>query len=842
MLIAGGDRLTETGLAIGTPAYMSPEQASGETDVDARSDLYSLGCVLYEMLAGEAPFSAPSAHAVMAKHRGSPPPRVCVVRDAVPEHVERLLLSALAKTPADRPQTASRFAQSLRDEHSRTIPARVRRLGSARRAILGVTTLAGTIIGGAMVVPSRTPSTRPVSPDAYRIAVFPFAVNATASLGHLGEASMDYVSTAIDGVGELRRADPLSLISRVRRDGIGSGKIDPERARDISVGVRAGRYVLGTVHEVGGGIRLSASLYDAAAAVDPVASASAEGSLREISLLSTALVRNLFARQPIGRGARLSSVASIRASSHEAERAYVEGEALLRRAQYDSASAAFQRAVLADSTFALAWYRLGYAEDFRGPPGTGMIPAIDAAMRHADRLSDRDQLLAKAFHAYAHGDAKLTDELALKAVSQHPDQVEGFWLLGINRLGKSWMIGRPVADAREPLVRALAIDPTHPLLLYQMIWLSAYERKYGELDSLVRATRLRASDHRITHGPFAHVILAFAGNDAVAQQGWLDRIRTDPFGAHLGLAVAYHTDNMAGARRMLRVLAESPTRTESHRADARRDVGHFEYGAGRRRVAASELRLASSTASERLIDYVLLSVLPIVGLPTPELRLLRDSLADWKPIIRGGKNEDDGYLRGFRRGEGSEYWSGAVGRELPLLRPYLLGLLSARIGDAQLARTYAEQLEAAQVPSDSAGLWPDLALEIRALLQEQAGRPSDALATLERARMTTRWHYQFLRGLYRRPIGRFLRAEMLFRLGRYEEAIGFYEPATAGSVLNLALLAPSTLRIAQSYDRLGEREKAIEYYSRFTARWSDCDPELRPLADDARQRIALLKR
>ena len=111
--VAGTARLTETGLAVGTPAYMSPEQAAGSQDLDGRSDLYSLGCVLYEMLAGDPPFYASTPQAVVAKKLSEPLPRISVVREAVPPGIEAALNKALARTPADRWVTASDFAAAL---------------------------------------------------------------------------------------------------------------------------------------------------------------------------------------------------------------------------------------------------------------------------------------------------------------------------------------------------------------------------------------------------------------------------------------------------------------------------------------------------------------------------------------------------------------------------------------------------------------------------------------------------------------------------------------------------------------------------------------------------------
>src|SRR5881398_1744616 len=109
---AGRERLTETGLSLGTPAYMSPEQASAEPKLDGRTDQYSLACVLYEMLAGEPPYTGPTAQAVIAKRLTEPIPHLRTVRD-VPEAVERAVTKALAKAPADRFATLAAFAAAL---------------------------------------------------------------------------------------------------------------------------------------------------------------------------------------------------------------------------------------------------------------------------------------------------------------------------------------------------------------------------------------------------------------------------------------------------------------------------------------------------------------------------------------------------------------------------------------------------------------------------------------------------------------------------------------------------------------------------------------------------------
>jgi hypothetical protein len=110
---AGGARMTRTGLSLGTPQYMAPEQAMGERVVDARTDIYALGVVLYEMLAGEAPFTGPTAQAVLARLLTERPRPLTAVRDTVPAHVDAAVRTALAQLPADRFASADAFAAAL---------------------------------------------------------------------------------------------------------------------------------------------------------------------------------------------------------------------------------------------------------------------------------------------------------------------------------------------------------------------------------------------------------------------------------------------------------------------------------------------------------------------------------------------------------------------------------------------------------------------------------------------------------------------------------------------------------------------------------------------------------
>jgi Tol biopolymer transport system component len=213
---AGGARLTQTGLSLGTPQYMSPEQATGERTIDARTDVYSLGCMLYEMLTGVAPFTGPSAQAIIAQVITSEAPSVTVKRPAVPPVVAQAIATAIQKLPADRFSSASEFARAL--EGKATGPQTVARVaapgGNAslpRRTnsawlIVGVGVAAlgvGAAIGRAAFTP------RAKEPNAARLSITIPPDVRVSTAGTIGMLALSPDATTLVYVGESQLGSQL---------------------------------------------------------------------------------------------------------------------------------------------------------------------------------------------------------------------------------------------------------------------------------------------------------------------------------------------------------------------------------------------------------------------------------------------------------------------------------------------------------------------------------------------------------------------------------------------------------------------------------------------------------
>lgn len=289
---AGAEKLTQTGMAVGTPVYMAPEQSLGEA-AGPTADLYSLGCVLYEMLAGEPPFAGKNAAQIMARHAMETVPSIRIVRSAVPEEVEDAIFAVLGKMPADRPQNAADFAQMLGLTLGSTTSMRVMRGATAVRRVPSGSQMAvgrrptsalfaqdeflppvpvwknPRVLGAVLLVviavigawkfgPFGRKNAATSSPDANRIAVLYFKdVSKDSSLGPLADGLTE---------GLIRSLGTASSVNVISQSGVEKFRGSAAADDSVAKALRAGYLVRGEVESKGDKVGVDLKLVDASGA------------------------------------------------------------------------------------------------------------------------------------------------------------------------------------------------------------------------------------------------------------------------------------------------------------------------------------------------------------------------------------------------------------------------------------------------------------------------------------------------------------------------------------------------------------------------------------------------
>ena len=463
---AAGERLTETGFALGTPAYMSPEQGAADRHLDARSDIYSLGCVVYEMLAGEPPFTGRTAQALIARRLADPVPDLCTVRD-VPRQVERAVRQALARAPADRFADAPAFARAL--EAAAGAPGAAAS-PAVRRGLLAAAAVLVVALAGAAVWLRARPAAEDAR-DADLLAVAPFEV-LEPSLQIWREGMGDVLSRTLDGAGPIRTVSPSVVLRRW------SGRADRASAEELGRRTGAGLVVYGAVAPRGrDSVTLRAALLDR---VGGMAKTDIEvsGEAARIGELADSLgiqaLRVLSSSRAIGSVRRTA----IGSRSLPALKAFLQGEQFYRRGLWDSALAWYDQAIAADSTFALALAQMSMVLGWY-PPTTGAYRPQEEyrrrAILHNHGLPPRDSLYIVAEpNSFNLAAAEVTDAEAFvhlkfravsaaeEAVRRYPEDPMAWYVLGEWRMWSGhepWPIAGPPAVSLEAFTRAIALDP-----------------------------------------------------------------------------------------------------------------------------------------------------------------------------------------------------------------------------------------------------------------------------------------------------------------------------------------------------------------------------------------------
>jgi len=492
---AGGSQLTETGMSVGTPAYMSPEQASAG-QMDGRSDIYALGCVLYEMLAGEPPFTGPTPQAILAKRVLEPVPHVRTLREGVPEPLEQAISRALARAPADRFATAAEFARALArgpSEGASDRPWSARRLLPytlgllfASVALVALVLTRGTLFGrGARpAASSLSDSSRPAreaGPERVAagksVAVLPLVnVGNDPEQEYFADGMTDELTSALGKIPGLRVAARSSAFTF-------KGKTAD--AREVGEKLRVATVLEGSIRRAGPRLRVAAQLVNTS---DGLAlwSETYERELKDVFDVQDDIARAILRALQVRLGADdTAHLAGPRTESLEAHDLYLRGrfyyikytEPDLRRSL-----TLYQQALARDSTYAPAWAGMAdawsaLADDYLAP--SEAYPKAKGAARRAvaldSTLADAHAALGLVLHQYDWDFAAAEHEYQ-RAIALNPNAAAAYHYYGYVLLSTPARLDSALAVLR----RAQSLDPLSAYTLHDLGWVLQLMGRYGE--------------------------------------------------------------------------------------------------------------------------------------------------------------------------------------------------------------------------------------------------------------------------------------------------------------------------------------------------------------------------
>ena len=521
---AGGEALTGTGLAIGTPAYMSPEQAGGERGIDGRSDVYALGCVLYEMLAGHPPFAGATSYELLARHALDPLPSLSAARPSLDPGIERAVATALAKSPADRFDTAARFAEALAraESGSTTATAPVTPLSRGRprwgrwAALGGVVALLG--LAAVFFRPGRSGAGL-AEPGFARsaIAVLPFQnLSGTPEHAYFAGGLHDELLTQLSKVAALRVVSRTSVMRY-------AGGTTP--LREIARELKVGSVVEGSIQVADGRLRVNVQLIDAATDAHLWAD-------RYDRTLDDAFAIQSDVAQHIVRavGGALTSAESrgmteAPTANAEAYRLYLQGrEYFMRpgrlRLDYETAQQLYQRAIQEDSGFALAHAALAEVHglmhllryDLSPERLARLIGEAETAFRLAPDLPKVQEAMGFAY-GRGRGDFRRSLALYQQAVVGLPSDAR-LW----QRIGFSHRILGNWEEALAGFAKSIELDPYDADLFLAQGTTELMTRKYDDA--------IRSWSHALSLAPDLHAAAIVKGWAYAHGRGQLDTLRS----------------------------------------------------------------------------------------------------------------------------------------------------------------------------------------------------------------------------------------------------------------------------------------------------------------------------
>ena len=599
----GSPHLTQTGSSLGTPAYMAPEQAAADPDADHRVDIYAFGVVAYEMISGHTPFHGRQPHEMLRAHLVEAPAPLADVRPDTPAPLAALVMRTLEKDPDARPRDAEELLRELAEIDTGTrsgIRSPTGHRGIPRRAWMGAAGAVAMALGIWAFMALRG-DPRPTQPDL--VAVMPFRIaSANPELHYLREGMLDLFAAKLTGEGGLRATEPRSLLSAWREaGGTESSDLAEQESMEVARELGATRVLLGEV--VGTPLRLVLNVRVRATEGDrDLARVSVEGAPDSLAWLVDRLTVQLLAE--LSPGDERQRTASLTSTSLPALRAYLDGQAKLRRGDVVAATKDFDRALDHDSTFALAGLGLRLATAWYNDQAL-TDRGTRIAWRERERLSPRDRALLTAVVGPRYPAESSTRELydaRIRYLGMAGDRAEAWYLVGdyLYHYGLVLSVENAQQRALDHFKRAADLDSTYMVALLHAPSLAA---SLGDTAFVRRSVRLRlaADTSRSWLLPLQWATAVHAGDSAAAAAVW-DSLSQYPDRQDVLWAMIQHAVlegvGLSDAERATDSLIGRSS-TDDARSGAHQVAAEFALLVGQPSRALRHRREASALASDR---------------------------------------------------------------------------------------------------------------------------------------------------------------------------------------------------------------------------------------------------
>jgi len=788
---------TSAGIAMGTPAYMAPEQAAADPTIDHRADIYAVGIMAYEMLAGHPPFTGRTPQQLLAAQVNRPPEPLGVVRPTVFPDLAAIVMRCLEKRPADRWQSADELLRALESVvtpgtgTTSTVairpgqlappapaPRRGVRTALATAAIIGALGLGALLMRLAGLLPGGSLVDRGVLKNREPILVAEFrSPPADSALGGAVTEAFRIDLAQSPKVTVVQPEYVQQVLARMQRDP--RIRLEPDLAREVAIrdGIKA--FVSGDVVHAGTGFVISARL---------IASQSGDAlvALRESATDSTRILAAIDRlsrgmRERIGgslgtvqRGERLEDVTT---PSLQALRKYSLALGANREGDTERSIALLRDAVELDTGFAMAYRKLGVVISNSGGRRSEQVRAFTKAYDHRDRLTDRERYLTQAaYEAYVRGDQDRAITAYRSLLDLYPNDP-----YALNNLSLSLMELQEYRQAAELSRRAIAASPDDATFYLTLIGAQVGLGQSDSAEATIRRMR--------------------------------EKTRGDPYVALMDVSLLSARGDYDSAAAVVRRVQDARRDSPNWRTMTSATLATLATTQGRLAEADGFLQAAvESSEKEGLPERALLYSVGRAGLDL------------W---YRGQPEQ-------ARRKAEAALQRYPLERLDPVDRPYLeLAIFYAEAGRPDRARALLAEHDRL-VPEGlrrSGAALRHTALGSIALAER---RPGDALAEF---RQQDQGHCETC------TLGELGRA--YDNAGQPDSAIALYEryagtPFVFRMFPDAIWLARTYYRLGELYEERGDRTKAAENYTKFVRLWQSADPELRAKLVDAKARLKAL--